>query len=82
MVHHVLILRLGAIFGANFSNFQIGSYFWYNLFQAASGLGDETFCAPVFIFIILNLGKYFFIFIFHKFIFRHIYIYCLEGLHK
>jgi len=35
--------------------YKIGNYFWYILFQLATGLGDETFCAPLFVFIILNI---------------------------
>jgi len=35
--------------------YKIGSYFWYVLFQLCTGLGDETFLAPVFVFILLNV---------------------------
>merc|ERR1712107_972737 len=35
--------------------YKIGSYLWYVLFPLSTGLGDETFCAPVFVFIILNV---------------------------
>jgi len=35
--------------------YKIGSYFWHILFHFATGLGDETFSAPVFVFIILNI---------------------------